>query len=129
METDELNSTSEFLKKLDLGKQNFKKEVEQVLTKKVKQDPLKKLQIEYYNYSLDIISDLLNVSSKLSEEISKGRCGSNLNYELLQLFVRLSTYRKNMTKNVLVEGKEKLDIKNFQKELKKMISNLEKLRK
>lgn len=118
-ETENLNLQREFKKKFETV------ELEQI-KKKDKEDPLKEIQKLYFNESVNLILELLQTSSELLTEVNSGKTGINLNYKITKLVMKLNKYK--FSKYVKVEQEDKAKVNNFQKQVKEIIQNLNKVK-
>lgn len=120
-ETENLNLQREFKKK------EFERLESELTKKKDKEDPLKEIQKLYFNESVNLILELLQTSSELLAEINSGKTGSNLNYKITKLVMKLNKYK--FSKYVKVEQEDKVKMNIFQKQLKETIQTLSKLKR
>lgn len=120
-ETENLNLQKEFKKK------EFERLEAELTKKKDKKDPLKEIQKLYFNESVNLILELLQTSSELLTEINSGKTGSNLNYKITKLIMKLNKYK--FSKYVKVEQEDKAKMNIFQKQLKETIQTLSKLKR
>lgn len=124
LETENLNLEREFKKK---EQERVQKIEDESVKKKVKPDPLKELQKEYFNESINVVLDLLQTSSDLLFEVGTGKTGSNLNYKITKLVMKLNKYK--FSKYVTVEKEDKAKMNLFQKQLKETIQALSKVKR
>lgn len=125
-----INTFDKFRQDLQARKEEeLKQQLDQTVSKnsKIKETPVeifKKHNQKIVDEMLDLVFDLLSTALEISETASRGKTGMNHNLDLINLYNRVTKYRRDFsTKYATVGTQERLDLIILKRDLERTIKS------
>lgn len=125
-----INTFDKFRQDLQARKeQELQQQLDQTISKntKIKETPVEIFQKnnqKIVDEMLDLVFDLLSTALEITETASRGKTGMNHNLDLINLYNRVTKYRRDFsTKYATVGTKERLDLIVLKRDLERTIKS------